>query len=326
MKAPIAWLLEGAPYIRYRTRRDLLGRPEEDPQVAADRRLMLTDPLIQELVAELQSWPGPVIASHKSAKQHFHKLTFLADLGLRAGDPGMGAVVERVLALRSAEGPLALHMDTGGGADALAWTLCDTPLIEYALLGLGLAGQPVVEAAGEYLMRLGRTDAARGLLGWPCAVSSSLGSWRGPGKKDDPCPFANLAMLKMAAQHAVWRDAAETRAGAETLLSLWIDSRTRHPYIFFMGDDFRKLKAPFVWYDLLHVLEVLSRFPWLNGDARLADMRTVLAGKADAAGCFSAEAVYQPWRAWEFGQKKAPSRWVTLLAHRILARASSVIM
>jgi hypothetical protein len=319
-------MLEGAPYIRYRTRRDLLGLPEDDPQAISDRRAMLADAPIMELVTELQGWPGPVIASHKSAKQHFHKLTFLADLGLRADDPGMDAIVERVLSLRSSEGPFALHMNTGPGESALAWALCDAPLIEYALLKMGVGDQPAVEAAGEYLMALGRTDETRGLLGWPCAVSQSLGSWRGPGKKDDPCPFANLAMLKMAAQHPVWRNTAETRAGAETLLSLWADSRTRHPYIFYMGDDFRKLKAPFVWYDLLHVLEVLTQLPWLHGDARLEDMLAALAGKADVEGRFTAEAVYQPWAAWEFGQKKAPSRWIALLAHRILARASSGIM
>jgi len=129
-------------------------------------------------------------------------------------------------------------------------------------------------------------------------------------------------MLKMAGQREAWRDASETRAGAETLLSLWADSRTRHPYIFYMGDDFRKLKAPFIWYDLLHVLEVLTQFTWLRGDARLDDMLAVLQGKADAQGRFTAEAVYQPWAAWEFGQKKSPSRWLTLLACRILNRQS----
>ena len=39
-----------------------------------------------------------------------------------------------------------------------------------------------------------------------------------------------------------------------------------------MGTDFRKLKVPFVWYDLMHVLDVLSRFPWLIRMTRLLDM------------------------------------------------------
>jgi hypothetical protein len=325
MNIPVEWLLQGAPYIRYRTRRDLLGQPEDDPQVAADRTAMFADPLVVSLVSELISWPGPVINSHKSAGQFFHKLTFLADLGLRASDAGVSPVVERVVSLRSAEGPFGLRMNVGksyggSGDDLIGWALCDTPLIEYALLKFDMGGDAVVRAAGQYLMSLGRADVDTGQLGWPCAVSSTLGGWRGPGRRDDPCPFATLAMLKLAAQDTAWRDVSETRAGAETLLSLWQESLTRHPYIFYMGTDFRKLKAPFIWYDLLHVLEVLTQFPWLLGDPRLADMLDVLAHKTDAEGRFTPESVWQAWNAWEFGQKKAPSRWLTLLSHRILAR------
>ncbi len=90
-----------------------------------------------------------------------------------------------------------------------------------------------------------------------------------------------------------------------------------------MGTDFRKLKAPFVWYDLLHVLDVLSRFSWLATDARLGEMIGTLKEKADERGCFTAESVWTPWKAWEFGQKKQPSRWITLLAWRSLGRVEA---
>jgi hypothetical protein len=88
-----------------------------------------------------------------------------------------------------------------------------------------------------------------------------------------------------------------------------------------MGTDFRKLKVPFVWYDLLHVLDVLTQFPWLLHDPRLQEMAGLLADKADAGGRFTLESAWQAWGAWEFGQKRAPSRWLTLLAHRILRRS-----
>jgi hypothetical protein len=329
MELPIDWLLQGPPYVRYRTRRDLLEQAEDDAEVTADRCAMLADPLVEGLVRELGSWPGEIISSHKSASQPFHKVGFLADIGLRAGDPGMGIVIERILALRSTEGPFALTMNIGKahggtGEDRLGWALCDTPLILYALLRFGLEDEPRVRAAGEYLLNLGRMDEQGGQMGWPCAVSASLGSWRGPGRKDDPCPYANLAMLKAMAQVPAWRDSAPARAGGETLLRLWSDSLTRHPYIFYMGTDFRKLKAPFVWYDLLHVLEVLTQYPEVRSDPRLGEMVDLLECKADGAGRFTAESVWQAWSAWEFGQKKAPSRWLTLLAHRILARARPV--
>lgn len=103
--APTQWLLEGPSWAAYRTRLDLLGQAEDDPQVATARRMMLADPQVRALVAELAGWPGPVLSSHKSAGHSLHRLVFLADLGLKVDDPGMGAVVERILEHRSAEGP-----------------------------------------------------------------------------------------------------------------------------------------------------------------------------------------------------------------------------
>ena len=90
-----------------------------------------------------------------------------------------------------------------------------------------------------------------------------------------------------------------------------------------MGTDFRKLKVPFVWYDLLHVLDVLTQFPYLHGDPRLAEMIALLSTKAGADGQFMAESVWQAWREWEFGQKKEPSRWLTLAAWRVIKRVEN---
>jgi hypothetical protein len=78
-----------------------------------------------------------------------------------------------------------------------------------------------------------------------------------------------------------------------------------------------------VWYDLLHVLDVLSRFRWLAHDARLLDMLTLLKGKADAHGRFTPESVWTAWKDWDFGQKRAPSRWLTLLCWRIIQRVEA---
>jgi hypothetical protein len=87
-----------------------------------------------------------------------------------------------------------------------------------------------------------------------------------------------------------------------------------------MGTDFRKLKVPFVWYDLMHVLDVLSRFSWLRDDPRLIDMLSIMKSKANEHGHFTLESIWTAWKDWEFGQKKQPSRWLTLMAWRILGR------
>lgn len=319
MDAPIEWLLDGEPFVEYRTRLDLLGQAEGDEAVAVARRGMLSQPCVVRLVEGLSAWPGVVIASHKSANQPFHRLTFLADLGVKIDDPGVRAIAAAVLSRQSEQGPFQLPMKVaaqygGSGAEQWAWALCDAPLIVYALAKMGLESDPQVVQASEYLVGLVREN------GWPCVVSPELGAFRGPGRKDDPCPFANLAMLKMLARSEQWRDGPACRTGAETILNLWDESMTRHPYMFFMGTDFRKLKAPLVWYDLLHVLDILSQLPWLAGDVRLLDMMATLRQKADPQGRFTAESVWMPWKAWEFGQKKEPSRWITMLAWRLIGR------
>ena len=97
MSVPIEWLLEGEPWVEYRTLCDLLRQPEDDPLVQSARRGMLADPGVQTLVAELSAWPGTVISSRKSARQPFHKHTFVADLGLRPTDPGVDVVVAKIL-------------------------------------------------------------------------------------------------------------------------------------------------------------------------------------------------------------------------------------
>lgn len=320
MNPPIDWLLDGPPWVRYRTRLDLLDLPESDPTVAADRAGMLAHPLVSALVRGLAGWPGEVISSHKSAGQAYHRLTFLADLGLRATDPGMPVIIERIMKYQSDQGAFTLSSRIpvaygGTGQEIWAWALCDAPVTLYALLRIGLGSDPRVERAVDHLAGLARAN------GFPCAVSPELGSWRGPGRKDDPCPYATLAAVKALALASGGPESDAVRQGAACLLDLWEQSHQRHPYMFYMGTDFRKLKAPFVWYDLLHVLDVLTSLPWLHGDPRLNAMLDTLTSYADAGGRFTAGSIWKAWDGWDFGQKKQPSPWITLLAWRILRRA-----
>ena len=87
-----------------------------------------------------------------------------------------------------------------------------------------------------------------------------------------------------------------------------------------MGTDFRKLKAPSLWYDLLNVAAVLSRFPRVHADPRFKEMIRLIKSKGDEEGFFTPESVYLKLKAWDFGQKKTPSPYLTYLCLRILDR------
>jgi len=324
MQLPVQFLLSGPSWVQYRTRQDLLDQSEEAPEVVEARQAMLGEAPIQKIVEELSNWPGEVLSSHKSASQPYHKLNLLADLGFRDSDPGLDRIVERVVAHISEQGPFQLPMNIstsygGSGKDVWAWALCDAPLIVYALIKLGLSERPPVQKALHYLVGLVRDN------GFPCAVSPELGHWRGPGRKGDPCPYANLAMLKPLSQVKDLLDSPASQAGVETLLGLWENRPDQHPYIFYMGTDFCKLKAPLIWYDILHVLDVLSWFPWVHSDPRYQDMLNLVLAKADSKGLFIPESIYAPWKDWDFGQKKAPSAWITFLVYRIYQRSKAAM-
>ncbi|MEW5721020.1 MAG: hypothetical protein AB1817_20510 [Chloroflexota bacterium] len=319
MNQPIAWLLEGPAWVQYRARVNLLEQKENHSQVIAARQAMLADPQIKALIKDAAALPTTVLTSHKSAGHPIHQLVFLADVGLRADDPGMDKIVARILKHQSKDGPFQVLMNIpkhfgGSGKDEFAWALCDAPLVAYALAKFGLGNDARAQQAIQHLASLARDN------GFPCAASKELGKFRGPGRKDDPCPYANLVMLKLLAQDTTTRKSKTSRAAAETLLDLWKHSREQHPFIFYMGTDFRKLKAPLVWYDIVNVLDTLSQFPFLRRDPRLSEMAACVRAKADKQGRYTPESVWQAWSDWEFGQKKIPSRWLTLVAQRALAR------
>jgi len=316
----ITWLLQSDPYVRYRTCLDLLDQPEDQPEVKQARAEMLAQPQVRELVSEFDSWPGGVINNHKKANLLIHKLAFLAELGITVKDPGMEQIAESIMAHLSEQGVPEVMLNIprafgGTGEDMWAWTLCDTPRLCFSLKRMGVESETLEQGI--------ETLASRFIpCGWPCACSPKMGRFKGPGKRTDPCPYANLLMISALLQ-AGSADRPELHTGAECLLGLWEHSRDQSPFLFHMGTDFRKLKAPFVWYDILHVADVLSQLPWLQSDPRMQDILHVILSKANEDGTYTPESVWMAWKAWDFGQKKMPAPWLTFLVLRILKRSGT---
>ncbi len=92
--------------------------------------------------------------------------------------------------------------------------------------------------------------------------------------------------------------------------------------MFFMGTDFRKLKAPLFWYDILHVLEVLSQYQWTHKDKRFVQMLKIVEDKANSDEVYIPESIWTAWKDWDFAQKKIPSRGLTLQVEKIMQRVN----
>jgi hypothetical protein len=322
----VEWLLESQePWTRYRTLVDLLDRPEDDPLVLKARAEMLAHPQVRELVACLSTWGDRPLKRHNDASHPIYKLSTLADFGLGSGDTppgsdvGMPDIVQAVMDHQAPEGAFQTVVNIperfgGTGQDAWSWMACDAPTLLYSLLAMGLGNDPCLCPAVEHLVSLVHGN------GWRCAASPDLGRFRGPGRKDDPCPIASVYALRALGQVPDLVDSHIARTGVEMLLGHWERQGERKLYLFGIGTDFRKLKYPYVWYNLLHVVEALSHFPFVHTDWRFLEMVRAITDQADQQGRHTASSMYRAWKGWSFADKKNPSPWLTFLVLRILKR------
>ncbi|MBN2387581.1 MAG: hypothetical protein JXB85_11220 [Anaerolineales bacterium] len=323
MNAVIAWLRDSPePWTRYRTLVDLLGRPESDLERLAARREMITHPRVGGLVATAGEWEQRLLKRHNDAGHPLYALSTLADFGLKSDDPGMAAVIEKVMAHQAPDGPFQTLSNYpaafgGSGRDEWLWIACDAPTLLYAMLAFGLGNDRRVRQAAAHLP--GQVSEN----GYRCAAAAELGRFRGPGRKDDPCPIANVYALKALARLPGQAAARAAEQAAEMLLTHWEQRREKKYYLFGAGTDFQRLKYPFVWYDLLHVVDVLSRCAFVHADARFKEMLSAVTAQADADGRYTAGSMYMAWKGWSFADKKVPSPWLTCLVLRILRRVEA---
>ncbi len=313
---PTEWLLEGEPWVKYNTLRILLEKSAGTVELMAAKKELVAHPLVKKLVAEVKEWSSYPLKRHNDAKHPIHNLAVLADFGMTADDPGMHDILERVLSHQSQEGAFQIDMLIpthfgGSGNPEKLWMACDAPTTVYALLKMGATPEKVQEAV-THLTSLIREQ---GVL-----CTGSQPKFRGPGRKDDPCPYATLLVTKALAQAPEMKEGKEILKAAEMLLWHWEHQKDRKLYLFGIGTDFRKLKYPFVWYDILHVVDVLSQIDALQNDERLREMVDTIVSKQDSDGRFTPESVWMAFKGWDFGQKKIPSPWMTFLVARILKR------
>lgn len=317
----INWLLESEPYVEYATRISILKQNKSSLHDL--RNLVLLDSRIKRYLNDIANFNSMLVTNHKNPELPIHKLIVLLDVGLDTDVPEIDMAIKQITKNRDEYGMyksmtnIPKHFG-GSGEDTLSWSLCDAPLMLYALLKAGISYENNVKKGVEYIGTLQKDN------GFPCTVSKELGKFRGPGKKDDCCPYATLIILKLLSLIPEYANSELVTIGINQLLDLWENSKVLHPYMFYMGTDFRKLKAPTMWYDIVSMSDCLSYFEIATKDKRFQEILDVIESKANQNNQFTPESIYQKCKDWDFGQKKQPSPWLTFLCLRILERSGRV--
>lgn len=307
------------PWLQYAIKINLL---DESKESRADlKNEALRDEKIQAYLRDISNFHSMLVSNHKNPELPIQKLLFLLDIGFDIDTPEIENAVGQIMSHKDKHGiyqsltNIPKHFG-GTGEDIFGWCLCDAPLMFLALLKADVDYQQHIKHGVDYLVALNKTQ------GFPCSVSEEFGKFRGPGRKDDCCPYATLIMLDLLSYIDEYKNSDIVIKGIDVLLSLWENSLTRHPYMFYMGTDFRKLKAPAMWYDIVSVADCLSKFEYAKADQRFHEMIGIIKAKQDESGFFMPESIYQKCKGWDFGQKKAVSPYLSFLCIRILGRVN----
>jgi hypothetical protein len=306
------WLLAAPePYIRYQAQA-LLAPDKADP------RALDADPYIQASIEAVSGWREEVLARHDKADLCMHRLAMLAELGVTRETAGMGPIVEGLLSSISADGSFLIRIMVpkafGGSGEAHDdWVMCDFPAYLYAMASMA-PGDPRLDAAYAKLKSLAGTSF------YPCV--GSIPKFKGPGPKGGMCPYANLLAARAFSARPEQRACPEAKLAAGALLDHWEHRQSQKPFLFGMGADFKKLKFPFVWYNILHVIRAIGKIEGVADDPRFKEMTAIVAAKLDAEGRATPESVHMAYKGEEWAQKKVPSRLMTVLVHRSLRAAA----
>lgn len=321
----INYLLESEAYVQYATRTNILNQNKNELKTL--KNCVLSDLRIKKYLEDVADFNSILVTNHKNPNLPIHKLIFLLDIGLDTEIPEINTAIQQILNNKDEDEDGMYKSMTnvpkhygGSGEDTLAWALCDAPLMLYALLRAGVPYEDHIKKGVHYIIGLHKNN------GFPCAVSKELGKFRGPGRKDDCCPYATLIVLKLLSLIAEYKNSELANSIINNLLDLWESSEELHPYMFYMGTDFRKLKAPALWYDIVSFTDCLSHFEFARKDKRFQKMIDIIQSKAISNYQFIPESVYQKCKEWDFGQKKQPSAWLTYLCLRILERSKRITL
>ena len=347
---PTPWLLEPVlstvegsdlanPGVRYFALRDLLDRPEDDPEVRQARAaIMTTGPIPAILEAQYPDgyWVKPGSGYSPKYRGTVWQIILLAELGANPSDERVRRGCEYLLNHSiAANGAFSAYQRPvpSGSIHCLNGNLLS------ALLRLGYADDPRVQAAQDW--------QARAITGEGIQYLKSGTS--GPGfacsaNQGQPCAWgANKAMKALIAVPPDQRTPVMQRAievGAEFLLSR-DPAVADYPYTERVSSTWFKFGFPLsYWSDVLETTAVLVELGY-GGDGstepsgrasgrglaevpRLANAFQFILSKQDAQGRWKLENTLNGKMWADIEKKGKPSKWVTLRALRVLKRVEQV--
>lgn len=315
---PTPWLVESNAWTVYRTLIDVLEMPPMSNEVITAKNALNNDPSIKSIISKASEWFPQSITRHNDPKICYYQLRMLADFGLTIQNKYIHEITDKVMQ-HSEEGLFTTRQvlpDKGKGfskpdpnADEWHALPCDSPLITYSLLRLGLNSNMVKKSVDTIKEKWASKP------GWFCHFFFVESQFK---KIQVGCPMAGLIALEVFSQIPELKESVYAQNAFAPLK--FHREYGKSVYYFGRSKKFWTLKYPFVWYNALYLADVLTRFEFLKGDELVGELIEWIENSQDKDGRFKPNSMFMVYKGWDFANKKEPSPWITFLCCRILKR------
>jgi hypothetical protein len=294
---PIDWLLEEEnPSVRYFTLADILGEPQDSPEVKSARRAIAEWGLVRQALAlqAPEGYWGDSIDKPYGARRTSGYFTLLADLGLERNgsiDKAAEYLFQRSQSTR----------DGGFAIKAKQRTIyCLTGYLVRSLLRFGFWGDSRLDRAIDNLVR-----TAEDPILLACVMNERK-----------PCQWGMVKMLSAFAEIPEAERSARVTAAIGKLADQLLDYRFD-----FEGREKRWLSFGFPYQaqsDLLEMLMVLAKLAY-GKDSRFRGYAEIVVAMQDEKGRWLKRA---GGRIVDVGKNGQPNKWITLSALQVVKAIS----
>jgi hypothetical protein len=337
----IDWLLEKTnPSVQYFTLRDILDKNENHSQVVDAKKAIPKSQVVDKILQQQKPsgyWEGPDNPYHPKYKSSYWAIMTLGQLGIDRTDERVRKSCEYIFQFQLDEGGFSSHTQETASKE-YDWLLekqkklpsrdewtkslvfehqysCLTGNMVAALIRLGYADDPTVKKALEWLVKIQNKDG-----GWLCPY------WKAHVKDKHGCFYGTICPLEAfseAKKEDLTKEMKETiEKGAEFLLMHRLFKADHHNYKV-INQSWLKLSFPwFYGYNILRGLDVLTKLGYAK-DERLNDAVEILLKKRQDNGTWILEGAPIGRMQTNIEAKGKPSKWITLIALRVLKRLSS---
>jgi len=319
---PIDWLLEKEnPSVRFFALRDILEKPEADPEVKNAKKGIMEKGIVPKILARQKDDGYWEVAEDFYIRTKYKgtvwQLIILAELGADGNSQEIRKACEFVLEYsqdRKSGGFSYLGTKKGGGFHS-AVLPCLTGNMVWSLIRFGYLDDPRIKRAIDWITAYQRFDDG---------VKDAPKGW--PYEKKESCWGKHTCFMAIVKTMKAFSEIPETRRseaiknviekGAEFLLSHHIYKRSH---------DLKQVSKP-SWLrfgfplmantDILEILGILTAFGYK--DNRMEEALNLVISKQERTGRWLLENTYNGRFQVNIERKGKPSRWITLKSLRVL--------